>query len=54
MTAPINSTSFKPVKTFLLKNKKDFSEGWVQQVIYENPGLLGIGNGISAKDKERR
>ncbi|WP_293701439.1 hypothetical protein [uncultured Parasutterella sp.] len=54
MTAPINSTSFKPVKTFLVKNKKDFSEGWVQQVIYENPGLLGIGNGISAKDKERR
>ena len=55
MTAPKQTTvKFSAVKSVILKNTHDMSEAWVQQVLYDHPDLLGIGNNIVARDKERR
>ena len=55
MTAPKQTTAkFSALKSVILKNKRDISEAWVQQVLYDHPDLLGIGNNIEARDKERR
>ena len=43
--------NYTPVKTISLKNHPAYNEAWVQQVIFEHPELLGIGN-VKGKDKE--
>lgn len=46
--------NFAPVKTINLKSHPEISEAWVQQVLFENPTLLGLGSSVKARDKERR
>lgn len=46
-------TNFRPMKPISLKNHPSVNEAWVQQVLYENPSLLGLGSDVDARDKER-
>lgn len=52
MTAPL-TINFSPVSSISLKNHTEINESWVQQVLYENPHLLGLGPNVTARDKER-
>lgn len=53
--APTTSTlNFSPIKTINLKAHPEISEAWVQQVLFDNPSLLGLGSSVEARDKERR
>lgn len=40
------------LETISLKNSPDINEAWVQQVIYEDPSILGLGD-VLPRDKER-
>lgn len=46
-------TNFRPIKPINLKNHPSVNEAWVQQVLYENPSLLGLGSDVNSRDKER-
>jgi hypothetical protein len=37
-----------------LKNSREYDEKWLQSKIYDNPDILGIANGLSPIDIERR
>ena len=52
MTAPM-TINFSPVSSISLKNHTEINESWVQQVLYENPHLLGLGPNVTVRDKER-
>ncbi len=54
MSTLLSSVNFAPVKTINLKSHPEISEAWVQQVLFENPTLLGLGSSVKARDKERR
>lgn len=54
MTTPISTSNFAPIKTISLKSHPEISEAWVQQVLFENPTLLGLGSSVKSRDKERR
>lgn len=54
MTAPLTTSSFAPIKTISLKSHPEISEALVQQILFENPSLLGLGSGVKSRDKERR
>lgn len=41
------------LETISIKNSPDINEAWVQNVIYEDPTILGLGD-LIARDKERR
>ena len=43
---------FSPVKIVRLKDHPGISEAWVQQILFENPSLLGLGK-LYGRDKER-
>lgn len=43
---------FSPVKIVKLKDHPGISEAWVQQILFENPSLLGLGK-LYGRDKER-
>lgn len=43
---------FVKLEEVLLKNHPELNEKWVQNVIAENPEILGLGN-LQLKDKER-
>lgn len=46
-------TNFSPIKAISLKNHPSVNEAWVQQVLYENPAMLGLGPDVNSRDKER-
>lgn len=52
MTAPM-TINFSPVSSISLKKHPEINESWVQQVLYENPNLLGLSPTITSRDKER-
>ena len=52
MSAP-KTINFSPVNSISLKKHPEINESWVQQVLYENPNLLGLSPTITARDKER-
>lgn len=54
MTTPLSTSNFAPIKTISLKSHPEISEAWVQQVLFENPTLLGLGSSVKSRDKERR
>lgn len=54
MTTPLSTSNFAPIKTISLKSHPEISEAWVQQVLFENPTLLGLGSSVESRDKERR
>lgn len=54
MTPSIATVDFSPIKTISLKSHPEISEAWVQQVLFENPSLLGFGSSVKSRDKERR
>ena len=54
MTTPLSTSNFAPIKTIRLKSHPEISEAWVQQVLFENPTLLGLGSSVKSRDKERR
>lgn len=43
---------FSPIKTIKLKERQDISEAWIQDVIFNNPSLLGLGK-VYGHSKER-
>lgn len=43
---------FTKLKIALLKAHPDYNEAWLQQVIAEEPGILGLGP-LIVKDRER-
>ena len=54
MTTSLSTSNFAPIKTISLKSHPEISEAWVQQVLFENPTLLGLGSSVKSRDKERR
>lgn len=54
MTTPLSTSNFAPIKTISLKSHPEISEAWVQQVLFDNPTLLGLGSSVKSRDKERR
>lgn len=54
MTTPLSTSNFAPIKTISLKSHPEISEALVQQVLFENPTLLGLGSSVKSRDKERR
>lgn len=54
MTTSLAVANFAPIKTINLKSHPEISEAWVQQVLFENPTLLGLGASVKSRDKERR
>lgn len=53
MTVSLSTSKFAPIKTVSLKSHPELSEAWVQQVLFDNPALLGLGSSVQARDKER-
>lgn len=47
-------SNFAPIKTICLMSHPEISEAWVQQELFENSSLLGLGSSVSSRDKERR
>ena len=41
-----------PLKTIQLKNHPELSERWLQDIIADDPSIIGIGD-VILKDKER-
>lgn len=41
------------LETISIKNSPDINEAWVQNVIYDDPSILGLGD-VIPRDKERR
>lgn len=41
------------LETISIKNSPDINEAWVQNVIYEDPNIIGLGD-VLPRDKERR
>lgn len=54
MASSLSTSNFAPIKTISLKSHPEISEAWVQQVLFENPTLLGLGSSVNSRDKERR
>lgn len=54
MTTSLSVANFAPIKIISLKAHSEISEAWVQQLLFENPTLLGLGSSVKARDKERR
>ena len=56
VATPVDSTTvenFSQIKTISLKSHPTIAESWVQQVLFENPSILGLGTSVKAIDKER-
>ena len=53
MTTKTSAVRFTPVHPISLKAHPEITEAWVQQVIFDDPTLLGLGSSITARDRER-
>ena len=54
MANSLSTSNFAPIKTISLKSHPEISEAWVQQILFDNPSLLGLGSSVTSRDKERR
>ncbi len=54
MANSLSTSNFAPIQTISLKSHPEISEAWVQQVLFDNPALLGLGTSVNSRDKERR
>lgn len=46
--------NFSPIKIISLKAHPEISETWVQQVLFDNPFLFGLGSSVKSRDQESR